>query len=66
MSEERKAFWAKCGTCSHCWPICYLPMEVMKAAALMKSAACPSCGERKRITVAKQKDGRLQEEATAS
>lgn len=61
MTEPRKPFWAKCPTCSHCWPAAFLPMEINKAADLMKRAACPNCGETKHIKVAKQNDGKLNE-----
>lgn len=40
-AEPRKAFWAKCGACSHCWPAVYLPMEMAAAAKLMTAARCP-------------------------
>jgi hypothetical protein len=61
MTEERKPFWGKCSKCLHCWAIAYLPMELGKAAKLMKAASCPKCGEHKGITVAKQNDGKLLE-----
>jgi hypothetical protein len=62
MSEERKPFWAKCRVeaCGHCWPIAYLPMDMVTAARLMKSP-CPMCGDRK-PEIAKQNDGVLQED----
>jgi hypothetical protein len=63
-AEPRKPFWAKCGSCSHCWPAAYAPMEVMAFARTVKAARCPMCGGKK-ILVAKQDDGKLQEsEAT--
>lgn len=60
MTDTRKPFWAKCGSCSHCWAPVYLPMEMAAAAKLMLRAACPMCGSRKAF-VAKQHDGELQE-----
>lgn len=50
--EERKPQWVKCGACSHHWIAMYMPMEVEKAALLMKRATCPMCGEAKRISFA--------------
>jgi hypothetical protein len=61
MTEERQAFWAKCGACAHCWPVFYLPMDVEKAAKLMRHSICPNCGESKQIFVAKQHHGDLRE-----
>lgn len=60
MSEERKAFWAECGDCQHCWPAAYLPMEAHAAAKLLLRAACPMCASR-RVFVAKQENGALLE-----
>jgi hypothetical protein len=36
---------ARCSddVCGHVWIIAYQPMEMTKAAALMKRAACPKC-----------------------
>lgn len=31
------------GACKHRWIVAYLPMELIKAAELMKRAACPKC-----------------------
>jgi len=64
MSEPRKPFWGICGACSHCWPVCYVPMEAMQAAKLMLAARCPNCGAANGIRIAKQNDGVLQEETT--
>jgi hypothetical protein len=63
MTDERKPFWAKCPTCAPCWPAAYLPMEMSKCAKLLIAAACPNCGERKRIGIAKQDEGKLLERA---
>lgn len=63
MSNDRiHAFWAKCGddSCGHAWPATYLPMDMALAAAIMKRATCPMCGNRK-PTVAKQEQGELLE-----
>jgi hypothetical protein len=59
--RPRGAFWAKCGRCSHIWPLLYLPMEMRAAARVMGRASCPSCGSIKGITPAKQDDGELLE-----
>lgn len=56
-----KPFWAKCWSCEHIWPAAYLPMEMAKAAKVLRAATCPKCGERKRVGVAKQDDGKLLE-----
>lgn len=60
MAAQRKPFWAKC-SCGHIWPVCYLPMEMMLAAKVMKRASCPVCGATKEIGIAKQDDGKLLE-----
>lgn len=60
-AEATKPLWAKCGACSHCWPVAYLPMEIMKFASIAKSPRCPKCGERKKVFAAKQDDGVLKE-----
>lgn len=39
----------KCGACGHVFLVAQLPMPLEKAAGLMKRAACPMCGETKRI-----------------
>lgn len=65
MSEARKPFWAKCGDCSHCWAAAYLPMEMKACAKLLMRAACPMCGGRK-VFIAKQDDGVLQEPAESA
>lgn len=43
MADRRNPFHGMCSRCEHVWVICYLPMEVTKAAELMKRAACPMC-----------------------
>lgn len=62
MTEERKPFWVKCPTCSHCWPAAYAPMEVEAFAKTVMAARCPMCGQSKGIGVAKQNDGKLLDE----
>lgn len=42
--SERAPINARCGACGHVWAVCYLPMQLDKAAALMKAARCPMCG----------------------
>jgi len=39
----------KCDGCGHMFIVAHLPMPLEKAAELMKRAACPKCGETKRI-----------------
>lgn len=34
----------RCGDCDHRWVAVYLPMEMSKAAQIMKRACCPACG----------------------
>lgn len=59
--EEKKPMWAKCESCNHCWPVCYLPMEAALAGKMMAQAKnCPKCGAPKPV-VAKQNDGVLRE-----
>jgi hypothetical protein len=57
----RKPFWAKCPSCSHCWPAAYAPMEVALFAKTVMRAACPMCACSKGILIAKQNDGELLE-----
>jgi Zn finger protein HypA/HybF involved in hydrogenase expression len=62
--EEKKPFWAKCEACKHCWPACYLPMEVGLVAKIMAGIKnCPKCGAPK-PSIAKQDDGKLLEPST--
>lgn len=51
-ADHEKQLNAKCGACDCVFLVAYLPMDLEKAAQLMKRAACPSCGETKRIFVA--------------
>ncbi len=39
----------RCGGCGHVFIVAHLPMDMEKAAGLMKRAACPKCGETKQI-----------------
>lgn len=66
MTEDRsKAFWAKC-QCGHIWAAAYYPTPVHLMAKILKSVACPKCGERKKVYPAKQDDGVLQEPTEAA
>lgn len=42
---------ARCGdqACGFEWVVCYLPMELDKAAMLMKRAACPKCAHERPV-----------------
>jgi hypothetical protein len=60
-SLERKPFWAKCPECKHCWIAAYTGMEVAAFAKIVMRAACPMCGCAKKIGVAKQDNGKLNE-----
>jgi hypothetical protein len=60
--EATKAFWAKC-QCGHIWAAAYYPLDMAKFATILMRCTCPKCGERKRITPAKQDNGKLLEEA---
>lgn len=46
---------AKCQACGHIFLVAKLPMELTKAALLMKRAACPQCGETKNLSVAPER-----------
>lgn len=62
ISVGDKAFWVKCEPCGHVWAAAYFPMDAMKFARIaQRHAACPKCGERKRVYVAKQDNGVLKE-----
>lgn len=59
--EATLAFWAKCPTCTHCWPAAYYPLDMTKFARALAKATCPK-GCDSRPLVAKQDSGVLQEE----
>lgn len=40
-AERTRPVVAHCPTCEHDWTVCYLPMPIDTAAALMKAARCP-------------------------
>lgn len=61
MTDRRSPFYGKCTACGHAWIVHWLPMEITRAAQAMKRATCPCCGETKRIMVAKQSNGELEE-----
>ena len=48
--------WVKCGPCAHVWIAMHLPMEMSKAATIMKRLCCPKCGETKKIYMAEKAD----------
>lgn len=58
--DATRPLWGKCTGCGHCWPVCYLPLEMGKAAKLMAKAACPKGGSEK-VTIAKHDNGVLLE-----
>lgn len=39
--------YARCRKCDHRWLVVKTPMQLSKAAELMKRAACPACGDTK-------------------
>jgi len=49
---SRAEMWVTCPPCKYTWIVAYLPMEMAKAARVMKAAHCPKCGEKKVLTVA--------------
>lgn len=60
VEDAQHPFWGKCGGCGHCWTVCYLPMDMSKAAKLMGKAACPK-GCSSKVFIAKQDNGVLLE-----
>lgn len=55
--SERKPFAVKCTGCGHLWALFYTPLELGRAANLMKGAKCPSCeGGPKGIAIATEDD----------
>ncbi|MEN5278888.1 hypothetical protein ABE527_18325 [Brucella sp. TWI432] len=46
LAPPKKELRAQCGGCTHIWVVAYLPMELTKAATLMKNAACPNCASK--------------------
>ncbi len=50
MSERRPALF-HCHPCGHVWPALWTPLEMSKAAKLMK-AGCPKCGEPRKLYTA--------------
>lgn len=61
MTGGDKAFWVKCSPCGHIWAAAYYPCEMAKFAKIMKKIVCPKCGETKKIFMAKQNAGVLNE-----
>lgn len=57
------ALYGKCHSCSEVFLVARLPMQLDKAAKLMKRAACPTCGETKGIKLATADDVRSFEKA---
>lgn len=49
-------FYGKCPSCNHVFLVAKLPMELGRAAQLMKRASCAMCGETKGILVANAAD----------
>jgi hypothetical protein len=41
ISDTTQMANARCGTCNFVWPVVQLPMELERAARLMKQARCP-------------------------
>jgi hypothetical protein len=41
---DRIALSVVCGKCAHQWVAMYLPMELARAAKILKGLCCPSCG----------------------
>lgn len=64
MAEAKKALWAKCPDCGHCWPAAYYPMNLADMGRVLKSATCPH-GCKGKPLLARQEDGELLEPATA-
>lgn len=61
MAEDtKKALWAKCDKCKHCWPAAYYPMDLMSMGRVLKGCRCPHGCVGKPL-LAKQDDGVLQE-----
>lgn len=60
IEEPRKPFWAKCTICQHVWAAAYYPMMLEEMGKLLGSLHCPNCAaDAKKITPAKQDDGKL-------
>lgn len=56
---ESRPFWVRCEDCQHTWAPLSLPMEMRKAANIMKlHSKCPNC-KGKNVVVAKQDNGKL-------
>ncbi|KKZ89019.1 hypothetical protein [Rhizobium phaseoli] len=60
------ALYGKCPSCSQVFLVAKLPMQLAKAATLMKRAACPACGETKGITLPTADEVRTFETAGAA
>lgn len=41
---QRRPFKVRCGACGHVFAPLYLPMQMLTAASVLKSARCPRCG----------------------
>jgi hypothetical protein len=60
------ALYGKCPTCSQVFLVAKLPMQLDKAAELMKRAACAACGETKGIRLPTADEVRAFETAGAA
>jgi len=53
----KSAMWVKCADCDHVWTAVHLPMEMAKAARLLKNTSCPNCAAgSKRVFLASAAD----------
>lgn len=59
-SAASKPLWAKCPACDACWPVAYLPLDLMATARAAAQAICPNSCSAKPI-LANQNDGVLLE-----
>lgn len=50
-NREPSVITAQCAdeSCMHRWIVAYLPMQLDKAARLMKRAACPKCAHERPV-----------------
>ncbi len=43
-ASEKSPLWVQCLDCGHAWVALYAPMELGKAASLLRNLHCQNCG----------------------
>ncbi len=54
--EGKTPFRANCGECGHKWVAAWLPMKILKAAEVLRTARCPLCASGKVFVASPSED----------